>query len=88
MRGEPLVAGGEEGLNRLMLSNAMHLSAFLDRPVALPIDEELYYDGLMKRIQASRHRAGVQCPRIRGVPTPERCVRTCRRVRSIWRRAT
>ena len=60
LRGEPLVAGGEEGLNGLMLSNAMHLSAFLGRPVDLPIDEDLYYDELMKRVSTSRCKAGVQ----------------------------
>jgi predicted dehydrogenase len=58
--GEPLVAGGEEGLNGLMLSNAMHLSAFLGRPVDLPIDEDLYYAELMKRVSTSRCKAGIQ----------------------------
>ena len=42
LHGTPLVAEGEEGLRALMLSNAMHLSAWLDRPVELPIDEELF----------------------------------------------
>ena len=60
LRGEPLVADGREGLNGLMLSNAMHLSAFLGRPVDLPIDEDLYYDELMKRVSTSRCKAGVQ----------------------------
>ena len=58
LRGEPLVASGEEGLNGLMLSNAMHLSAFLGRPVELPIDEDLYYDELMKRVATSRRKTG------------------------------
>jgi len=39
LRGEPLVADGREGIRGLMLSNAMHLSAFLDRAVELPVDE-------------------------------------------------
>ena len=56
-RGEPLVAAGEEGINGLMLSNAMHLSAFLGRAVELPIDEDLYYDELMKRVATSRRKA-------------------------------
>lgn len=42
LHGTPLVAEGEEGLRALMLSNAMHLSAWLERPVELPIDEELF----------------------------------------------
>ncbi len=42
LHGTPLVAEGEEGVRALMLSNAMHLSAWLERPVELPIDEELF----------------------------------------------
>ena len=53
LRGEPLVAGGEEGIHGLMLSNAMHLSAFLGKPVELPLDEELFYEELQKRVAAS-----------------------------------
>ena len=60
LRGEPLVAGGEEGINGLTLSNAMHLSAFLGKPVELPIDEDLYYDELMKRVATSRRKAAAQ----------------------------
>ena len=58
LRGEPLVARGEEGLNGLMLSNAMHLSAFLGKRVELPIDEDLYYNELMKRVAVSRRKTG------------------------------
>ena len=49
LRGEPLVAGGEEGINGLTLSNAMHLSSWLDRTVELPLDEELFLSELNKR---------------------------------------
>ncbi len=56
LRGEPLVAGGEEGIQGLTLSNAMHLSAFLGKPVQLPIDEDLFYDELMKRVATSRRK--------------------------------
>ena len=58
LRGEPLVAGGEEGINGLTLSNAMHLSAFLGKPVELPFDEDLFYDELMKRVATSRRKEG------------------------------
>ena len=44
LRGEPLVADGREGIRGLMLSNAMHLSAFLGREVEMPIDEDLFYE--------------------------------------------
>ncbi len=57
LRGTPMVADGREGLNGLMLSNAMHLSQFLGRAVELPIDEKMYYDALMKRVAVSRRKA-------------------------------
>ena len=56
LHGMPLVADGREGINGLTLSNAMHLSAFLGRKVALPIDEDLYYEELMKRVATSRRK--------------------------------
>ena len=56
LRGEPLVAGGEEGINGLTLSNAMHLSAFLGKPVEIPFDEDLYESELRKRIATSRRK--------------------------------
>ncbi len=59
LRGEPLVAEGVEGINGLSISNAMHLSAFLGREVTLPIDDDLFYDELMKRVKTSRRKEGV-----------------------------
>ena len=59
LRGEPLVAGGEEGINGLMLSNAMHLSAWTESTVTLPIDEDLYYEELMKRVKTSKRKTNV-----------------------------
>ena len=56
LRGEPLVADGREGIRGLTLSNAMHLSGFLGKEVALPIDEDLFYEELKKRIATSRHK--------------------------------
>lgn len=60
LRGEPLVADGREGINGLTLSNAMHLSAWLGRVVELPMDEELYYQELMKRVATSHRKTGVR----------------------------
>lgn len=59
LRGEPLIANGEEGVNGLMLSNAMHLSAWTESKVSLPIDEDLYYEELMKRVKTSRRKTTV-----------------------------
>lgn len=56
LRGEPLVADGREGIRGLMLSNAMHLSAWLDRAVTLPFDEQLFYDLLMEKCKTSRRK--------------------------------
>ncbi len=51
-----LIAGGIEGINGLTISNAMHLSSFTDKEVELPLDEELYYNELMKRVATSRRK--------------------------------
>lgn len=53
LRGEKPVANGEEGINGLTLSNAMHLSAWLGKPVDLPLDEDLFLSELNKRRAAS-----------------------------------
>ena len=58
-KGEPLVADGREGINGLMLSNAIHLSAWTGETVALPIDEQKFYDMLMEKCRTSRHKEEV-----------------------------
>ena len=57
LRGGKLVASGEEGIYGLTLSNAMHLSAFLNKKISLPFDEDLYYEELMKRVKTSTRKA-------------------------------
>jgi len=59
LEGKPLIAAGEEGINGLMLSNAMHLSAFTGQMVELPFDEDLYYTELQKRVQSSKKKEHV-----------------------------
>lgn len=49
----PLLAPGEEGIKGLTLSNAMMLSSWLGKPVDLPLDEDLFYVELQKRIETS-----------------------------------
>ncbi len=51
--GTPLVARGEEGINGLLLSNAMHLSSWTNNPVSIPFDEELFLDLLNDRRKKS-----------------------------------
>jgi predicted dehydrogenase len=58
LRGEPLVAEGREGINGLTLSNAMHLSSWLDTTVKLPLDEELFLAELTKRRALSPKKQG------------------------------
>ncbi len=49
--GSELVAEGAEGINALSITNAIHLSSWLDREVSLPIDGDLFEAELNKRIQ-------------------------------------
>lgn len=49
LHNKPLVARGEEGINGLTLSNAMHLSSWLNKKVAIPFDEDLFLDELNKK---------------------------------------
>ena len=53
---EPLIAEGKEGINGLTLSNAMHLSSWLSKPISLPFDETLFLEELDKRIATSRQK--------------------------------
>ena len=59
LRGEPLIADGREGINGLMISNAMHLSSWENRMVELPFDEQRFYDLLMERVKTSRRKVNV-----------------------------
>jgi predicted dehydrogenase len=54
LRGEPLVAEGYEGINGLTLSNAMHLSSWLNKKVSIPFDEDLFLSELNKRRETSK----------------------------------
>ena len=49
-----LIASGCEGINGLTISNAMHLSSWLDKTVDLPLDEDLFLEELNKRRATSR----------------------------------
>lgn len=58
LHGKPLVARGEEGINGLLLSNAMHLSAWTGKTVSIPFDEDEFYRLLMERVACSRYQPG------------------------------
>ncbi len=54
LRGEELIAKGEEGIRGLSISNAAHLSAWLGKEIELPVDEDVYYAELQKKIAAGK----------------------------------
>ena len=60
LRGEPMIADGREGINGLTLSNAMHLSSWLDKTIELPLDDVLFYNELMKRVATSKRKQNVK----------------------------
>ncbi len=53
LRGEPLVAAGEEGIRGLTISNAAFLSSWLGETVTIPFDEDKFLDLLQERIRNS-----------------------------------
>ena len=59
LRGDELIAKGEEGINGLTISNAAFLSSWLDKTIELPIDEDLFYAELEKRIKTSKAKTNV-----------------------------
>ena len=60
LRDTPLVADGSEGIYGLMLSNAMHLSSWLNKLVNLPVDEALFLEKLNELRAASKKKTTVQ----------------------------
>ena len=51
---EPQFVKGVEGINGVQLMDSMMLSTWLDKTVALPIDDDLYLEELNKRIATGR----------------------------------
>lgn len=59
LRGEKLVADGVEGIRGLTLSNAMHLSSWLNKTVEIPFDEDLFLQKLNQRRANSKRKENV-----------------------------
>lgn len=57
--GSDLIANGEEGIRGLMISNAAHYSSWTGETVELPIDEDKYYELLMKKVASSKAKENV-----------------------------
>ena len=60
LRDEPLIADGREGIKSLTLSNAMHLSAWLEKEIELPFDEHLFKKLLEERAKNSHKKENVK----------------------------
>ncbi len=60
LKGTPLLAPGIEGINGLQISNAIHLSAWTDNWVDIPVNEELYYEKLQEKIKSSTFKKEVK----------------------------
>lgn len=60
LKGTKLLAPGIEGINGLTISNAMHLSAWTDNWVDLPLNEDLFYEKLKERIDNSTFKKEVK----------------------------
>ena len=56
---EPLFVDGADGLDSVVLMDAMELSSWLDKTIDLPLDDDLYLAGLRKRIASSRRKEAV-----------------------------
>jgi UDP-N-acetyl-2-amino-2-deoxyglucuronate dehydrogenase len=50
LEGKTLYVHGSEGIKSLTISNAMHLSSWLEHEIDIPFDEEIFYKELQKRI--------------------------------------
>lgn len=59
LNGTPLVANGTEGIRGLMISNAAHLSSWTNEAISLPVDEDVFYVELQKRVATSKAKENV-----------------------------
>ncbi len=55
---EPLFVDGKEGICGVQLMDSMLLSTWLDRDVAIPVDDDLYLEELNKRVATGRTKNG------------------------------
>lgn len=55
---DALIADGRSGINELILSNAIHMSSWLNKTVELPVNEDAFFNELRKKIQESQEGKG------------------------------
>ncbi len=51
VKGSPLIAPGEEGINSLEISNAAYLSSWTKERVSIPVDEDRFYALLKEKFK-------------------------------------
>lgn len=59
LNGEKLIADGIEGIKGVTLANAMHLSSWLNKEISIPIDEDLFFDELQKKIEQENNKKNI-----------------------------
>ena len=64
LHGEELIGPGYEGINSLTISNAAFLSDWTKQEITLPIDEDLFYELLQKKIAESGKTADFETSKI------------------------
>lgn len=55
LEGKELLAPGSDGINGVILSNAMHLSSWLDKTVEIPFDEDLFLEKLNEQVEKEKN---------------------------------
>lgn len=60
LKDTPLLSPGVEGIYGLTISNAMHLSSWIDDWVELPIDEDLFYQKLQEKVTGSTFKKDIK----------------------------
>lgn len=60
LRGTPLIADGQEGINEVNLANAIHLSSWLNQEVNIPVDEDVFLQELTRRRAVSKRKTEVK----------------------------
>ena len=55
---EELIADGQEGIKSLQLANAILLSTWFNKWIDLPVDENIFFDELTKRVKKSKAKTG------------------------------
>ncbi|MBP1965535.1 Gfo/Idh/MocA family protein [Paenibacillus aceris] len=56
--GTPLIAPGSDGIHGVALANAIHLSSWLGQEVDMPLDEDLFYAELAKKMTQEKVKVG------------------------------